>query len=299
MTHSIDTLHSGNTTTECRSNRLRSRVWFITSFNDELKHFDNSKYECWCDDLTEDNKYHFHQLIMFNNQISFNTIKKSYPTAHIQKPIIDVYKCIQYIKENKNGKKTNFNQIGEEPKNTRFKTVKELKDCNEPEILDWKQYNTFMKIHENDEIDVDDMFKEVIVYYISGPSGVGKTERAKQIIRENIDKYGSKVSIVKYENNFWHGVGSNRNIALYDDFRDSHMKPSEFINFIDYNKHYMNVKGGNCINDYKLIIITSVQTLDSIYRNVNDEPRKQWIRRITEIKINDDEIDDEIDFDAL
>lgn len=297
MTHSIDSLHSGNTSTECRPVRIRSRVWFITSFNDELKHFDNAKYECWCDDLTEDNKYHFHQVIVFDNQIAFNTIKKSYPTAHIQKPKIDVYKCIEYIKENKNGKKTNFNEIGEEPKNTRFQTVKELKDCKEPDLLDWKQYNTYMKIHENDEIDIDEMYKEVVVYYISGPSGAGKTERAKQIIRENKEKYGSKVSIVKYEGNFWHGVGSNRNIALYDDFRDSHMKPSEFINFIDYNKHYMNVKGGNCINDYKLIIITSVQPLDEIYRNVSEEPRKQWIRRITEIRIEDD--NDEIDLDAL
>ena len=289
MAHSVDTLHSGNTSTECRT---RSRTWFITSFNDKLKHFENAKYECWCDDLTEDDKYHFHQVVVFNNPISFNTIKKSYATANIQKPKIDVYKCIEYIEANKNGKKSNFNELGERPKNTRFQTVKELKDCKEPDELDWKQYNTYMKIHENDEMDVDDMFKEIIVYYISGPSGVGKTQRAKQIIRENSDKYGTKVSIVKYENNFWHGVGSNRNIAIYDDFRDSHMKPSEFINFIDYNKHYMNVKGGNCINDYKLIIITSVQPLDYIYLNVADEPRKQWMRRIGQnIELKEESLD--------
>lgn len=293
MTHSIDSLHSGNTSPECR--RIRSRVWFITSFNDKLTHFENAKYECWCDDLTEDNKYHFHQVVVFHNQISFNTIKKSYPSAHIQKPIIDVYKCIEYIEANKNGKKSNFQELGERPKNTRFQTVKELKDCKEPDLLDWKQYNTYMKIHENDELDVDDMYKEVVVHYISGPPGAGKTERAKQIIRENKDKYGSKVSIVKYDGNFWHGVGSNRNVALYDDFRDSHMKPSEFINFIDYNKHYMNVKGGNCMNDYKLIIITSIQPLADIYGNVSDEPRKQWMRRITEIRIEGS--DDEVDLD--
>lgn len=295
MTHSVDSLHSGNTSAECR--RIRSRNWFITSFNDTLQHFENAKYEVWCDDLTEDGKYHFHQLIIFENQISFNTIKKVYPTAHIEKPKIDVYKCIDYIKENKNGKKTNINEIGECPKNTRFKTVADLRDCKEPDLLDWKQYNTYQKIHENDEIDIDDMFKEVVCYYISGPSGAGKTERAKQIIRENKEKYGSKVSIVKYESGFWHGVGSNRNIALYDDFRDSHMKASEFINFIDYNKHYMNIKGGNCLNDYKLIIITSIQPLDAIYRNMDDEPRKQWIRRIIEIKIEDS--DDEIDLDLI
>ena len=48
-------------------------------------------------------------------------------------------------------------------------------------------------------------------------------------------------------------------IALYDDFRDSHMKPSEFINFIDYNVHGLNIKNGEIQNNYKYIIITSVQ----------------------------------------
>lgn len=289
MTHPVDSLHSGNTSTECR---VRSRVWFVTSFKDKLIHFENSIFECWCDDYTEENKYHFHQVIVFKNQIYFNTIKKMYPTANIEKPKSDVYTCIKYIKgeiHDERKVKCNYQSIGEEPKNTRFKTVEELKNCNDPELLDWKQYNTYMKIHENDELEVDEMYKEVIVYYIHGPSGIGKTEKAKEIIREQKEKYGTKVSIVKYENGFWHGVGSNRNIALYDDFRDSHMKPSEFINFIDYNIHYMNIKGGNCINNYKLIIITSVQPLNEIYKNVTEEPRKQWIRRIKEIELKNEE----------
>lgn len=164
MTHSIDSLHSGNTSTECR---VRSRVWFITSFNDELKHFDNAKFECWCDDLTEDNKYHFHQVIVFQNQVYFKTIKKVYPTANIQKPKSDVYKCIQYIKgeiHDERKVKSNYQSIGEEPKNTRFKTVADLKECKEPDLLDWKQYNTYQKIHENDEMDVDEM-----CYIVSKP----------------------------------------------------------------------------------------------------------------------------------
>ena len=85
--------------------------------------------------------------------------------------------------------------------------------------------------------------------------------------------------------------------GAHSDFRDSHMSASEFINFIDYNKHYMNVKGGSVMNDYVLIIITSVQPIESIYANMPDEPRKQWIRRITNIVIEDN--DDEIDIDAL
>lgn len=293
MTQTVDTDRSGNTSTD----RLRSRCWMITIFNDKLQHFDRAIYEIWCDDLTKDGKLHMHQVIYFKNPISFNTIKKVYPTAHIEKAR-DVYDAIHYIKDNKKGKKYNIQELGDEPINTRFKSVKELKECENPDELDWKQFNTWQKIHENDEIDIDNITKEVVVYYISGPSGAGKTERAKQIIRENKEKFGGKFSMVKYEGTFWHGVGSNRKIALYDDFRDSHMKPSEFINFVDYNKHYMNIKGGSCLNDYELIIITSVQPLNSIYSGVSGEPKKQWLRRIVEIRIEKDE-DEEIDIDAL
>lgn len=63
---------------------------------------------------------------------------------------------------------------------------------------------------------------------------------------------------VKFNGQFWMGVSEGTGCAVYDDFRASHMKPSEFINFIDYNVHNLNVKGGQIKNKYNLIIITSV-----------------------------------------
>lgn len=73
---------------------------------------------------------------------------------------------------------------------------------------------------------------------------------------------------VKYENGFWNGIGDGTGCCVYDDFRDSHMKASEFINFIDYNVHNLNIKGGNVKNNYNLIIITSVFPLNDIYLGV-------------------------------
>ena len=90
---------------------------------------------------------------------------------------------------------------------------------------------------------------------------------------------------VKYDGNFWHGVTEDCDIALYDDWRDSHMKPAEFINFIDYNRHIMNVKGGSVRNNYKEIYITSVQPPEEIYKNINGEPRKQWERRMNGMQL--------------
>lgn len=166
-------------------------------------------------------------------------------------------------------------------------TVGELMEINNPKDLKSNEYNTWMKIHTvvNNDIDVEDLHKDVKIYYIFGPSGIGKTEKAKQIIRDNKDKYGTKVNMVKREGDYWNGTGTAK-IAIYDEFRDSSMKPSEFINFIDYNVHPMNIKGGSIINRYELIIITSVQNPNNIYPNIGDEPREQWLRRMEIIDMN-------------
>lgn len=168
-------------------------------------------------------------------------------------------------------------------------SVGDLLEINDIEnIPDYRMTNAWKLAHEikeNEPIDIEDWKKEVKVYWIQGPSGIGKTEKAKQIVRDNKEKYGTKVDIIKFVDRFWHGVSGLTPIAIYDDFRDSHMKPSEFINFIDYNVQKMNVKGRTKHNNYSMILITSVQRLSEIYGNVKEEPRKQWERRIEVIDL--------------
>ena len=119
---------------------------------------------------------------------------------------------------------------------------------------------------------------KIEVYWLWGESGAGKTRRALQEIGE------AEFNEVKYDGNFWHGVTEDTEIALYDDWRDTHMKPTELINFIDYNSHIMNVKGGTIRNNYKKIFITTLQDPEKIYSNVPEETRKQWLRRIKKFK---------------
>lgn len=144
------------------------------------------------------------------------------------------------------------------------------------------QYYRIVKdidIEESKKMFVDDVRKNVKVYYVSGHSGAGKTNFAFNLIGKE------PFNLVKYENGFWMGVTSTCKIALYDDWRDDHMEPSEFINFIDYNKHIMNVKGGCVINNYNIIIITTIIRLEFIYMNKPEESRSQWERRVNEICI--------------
>ena len=77
------------------------------------------------------------------------------------------------------------------------------------------------------------------------------------------------------------------------------MKASEFINLIDYNKHIMNIKGSQVMNNYKLIIITSLIHPKKIYCNMTEEAREQWLRRIKIINTSTSDITERLSWDEL
>ena len=160
-----------------------------------------------------------------------------------------------------------------------IKGIKEMSK-EDREELPPQLYNIVQKINQEEEADLtpSECFKEVEVHWYWGESGIGKTRMAMKNIGER------KFNMVKYENGFWHGVG-NAEIALYDDFRDTHMKPTELINFIDYYIHPMNIKGGSKKNIYKEIYITSIQDPEKIYSNMPEEYKRQWLRRLKSITL--------------
>ena len=138
--------------------------------------------------------------------------------------------------------------------------------------------------------------REFAITYSINPNTV---QKSLQILEEEGFEFAH---MVKHNNDFWDkkGVGDGRGAAIYDEFRDSHVKASEFINFIDYNRHYLNVKGGSQMNNFNRIIITSVQHPEHIYAGIADEePRKQWLRRMNIIDLTpktDDKTDNEFSY---
>jgi len=207
-------------------------------------------------------------------------MKKKLPTAHIE-----IARGTPLENRNYCSKEGKFEESGTLPTGGRI-SADELRTMTNEEIIerDARCHNAYIKARDllNADVDIDDIAKPIVVYWIQGPSGCGKTQKAKEIVRLQKAELGTKVNMIKYVNNFYMGVG-NAKIAIYDDFRDSHMKPAEFINLIDYNKQLMNIKNGHKVNDYELVIITSVQNINNIYKNVEDEPRKQWMRRVVVI----------------
>lgn len=178
-----------------------------------------------------------------------------------------------------------LDEQGREP-HQGFHTVGELKNVQEPDELDWREYNTWLKIRSSPKkVKTSEWGKDVRVYYVQGPSGCGKSNFVANMLEtEGVDEFEE----IKHVGEFWHGIVDGEGVAVYDDFRDSHMSASEFINFIDYRTHNLNVKGGSFRNRYTKIFITSVQDIDDIYKGVNGEPRLQWLRRITAYRFESD-----------
>ena len=186
---------------------------------------------------------------------------------------------IEYVKKDGNI----LDEIGKEP-HQGFHTVKDLKEIDNPDNLNWNEYNTWLKIKNTPKkIKKGEWHKDIKVYWIQGDSGIGKSNWAEDLFNKSDFNEMEEISFDK--NGFYNGVVDGKGLCIYDDFRDSDMKASEFIKLIDYRIHNLNIKGGSVKNNYNMIIFTSIQKLENIYSNCKEEQKKQWLRRIEVIDL--------------
>ncbi len=274
-------------------------------------------------------KEHYHVYIQF--KFAMNLSKKKLLSAHIEICRGSPQQNIDYIKKNGDI----ILEEGEPRLGGGGFSIKEVKAMTnaEREELSFNHYNKIQSLKRDElcTLKASEYYKNVEVYYIYGLSGTGKT---KQAIQGIIDLYkqkkisSDKFNEVKYCGSFWNGVSIDNmtEVALYDDFRDYHITPSEFINFIDYNTHVMNIKYGFVMNKFKYIFITSIQSPYDLFIkkgkknnifgdlvgnsksnyeiNENDdenyeESKVQWLRRISQIiKVSGDGLDIKIHVDT-
>lgn len=223
---------------------------------------------------------HIHVYAQFMDSVKMSV--KKLCGAHVEKCRGSAQQNIAYIK-----KDGDIIYEHGEPRLKGGYTIKEVErmDAETRKVLPVQMYNIVQKVDaaEKKYISPLDYYKKMEVFYVYGESGAGKTKWCiDDMVKNNVEKFNE----VKYDGAFWHGVTEDCPVCLYDDWRDSHMKPAEFINFIDYNRHVMNVKGGSMRNNYTRIYITSVQPPEDIYGKVEGEPRKQWERRMKIVHIN-------------
>lgn len=284
MEQACGTSTPNNTNGRVPSNK--TRAYFITFWKQDYPRElpKNMKYLITCEDETEDGKWHGHAFMYFKNPVCMSSVKKLFGNdCHLKKPYNNSG-CIKYVKgEIKDERKVKHNilEYGDAPNDNGIHNIKDLDEIENAEDVPVMMYNIWKKRKtEPKKIKKSEWSKDVKVIYIWGPSGVGKSTKAQELADDEFEE-------IKYVNGFYIGVVDGTGCAIYDDFRDSHMPASEFINFIDYRTHNLNVKGGQVKNKYSKIIITSIIPLHELYRRITQEQKEQWIRRIEEIPICD------------
>lgn len=230
-------------------------------------------------------------------------IKKVSP-HHVDKCRGSPIQCINYVTKDVTDENPLVYEEGQPPHQGRQLTANDLQELTVREIveIDPLHHRAYLNARElliNGPLTANNITntKKMEVYYLYGPSGCGKSLMASYLLKEHMELTKTCCDEVKFKNDFWLNVHGSK-CAWYDEFRDSDMKPSEFISFIDYRSHTMNTKGGSTRNNYTFIVITSVQGPDDIYRNVNGEPRQQWLRRIRWINLGSPIMQKALNIDA-
>ena len=165
------------------------------------------------------------------------------------------------------------------------RTVSELREMSIEDVtpnyykikteIDRKEHdkNTFFSMLNEIE---NDSLKGPEIIYITGASGNGKTYSAYKIALEKFPK--EKIGKLTLNNNFIDIVNEDAECFVIEEFRDSQIKASDFLQLTDKYGYRCNVKGGFVTLRPKMIIICSIKHPSEIY---HDEINVQFLRRIT------------------
>ena len=137
-------------------------------------------------------------------------------------------------------------------------------------------------------MDIESWYKpNMVAYYIQAPPDTDISLVISQLIFRHYPNGGEHMDCVSYKRSFWFNT-TGAKIAVYKDWKCSHMKDDVFVSFIDYNKHWMNIRHGSSLNEYDLVIITSTEKLSDIYPNIRGEYRVMWERRLKVVDLYHD-----------
>lgn len=291
----------------------KSRKYQLT-FNNPLEHADthesiNSRmkelsflYYCLCDEIgKKENTPHTHLYFVCENAVRFTTVKKLFPTAHIESAKGSSRDNRNYIRkegkyENSTKKETNlpetFEEYGEIPldKAEKNETVSAqvlqmIKDgFSNTEIID-KFPSYFSKIayiekmrQEYLEEKFSNERRQVKVVYIYGSTGTGKT-------RYVMDKYGYRN--VSKITNYTHPFDNykNQDVILFDEFRDS-IPISDMLQYLDCYPCILPARYADKVACFTKVYITSNIPIEKQFEYVQKNEPETWnafIRRIDHI----------------
>lgn len=269
-----------------------------------VTNFSTLAFFCMADEVGENKTPHTHIYTCFKSRVRFQTIKKHFPTAHIEPAHGNVQSNIDYIK--KSGKweqsekaettiRGTYEEWGTVPlqkgTNTDMQELYQLIEAgySNSEILAINN-DYILNIEKLDRVRttlLTEKFKNIRrldlkVIYISGATGTGKT-------RSVLDTHGdSNVYRVSDHLHPFDGYACQAVIA-FDEFR-SQIRLSDMLNYCDIYPIELPARYANKFACYDTVYILSNWPLEEQYKEIQKEYPQSWrafLRRIHEVRVYD------------
>lgn len=275
---------------------------------DTLKKFAPDYY---CMDREIGNKTkteHIHIFIYSKSPIRFSTLKNRFPIAHIEKAYGSIKDNVDYIRkkgkwENTDKEETiidgSFIEYGVLPSELiekdaiMGKLIEDIKDGkstidiiedNPQFAFKIKDIETLRQTYLNEKYSREN--RELIVTYLYGSSGVGKTFSifkkygAQNICR--ITNYSSSQGSVLYDN-----YDKAQSILVYEEFH-SQIDIASMLNYLDVYPIRLPARYNNKVACYTRVFITSNVPFESQYAEIKNDYKRHhvyqaWCRRIHNI----------------
>jgi Plasmid replication protein len=263
--------------------------WFI-------KH--NPDLETYSGEEDYENKEHFHIVIKFKNPMPFESIKKRFPYGNIQSAR-NVKDAVQYLvhANDKTKEQYSWDSIISNSENPDL-----YKFDEDAKTLEWvfeeidagriREYNQFTEIPpeiwRNNRQKIEnallyfrericmDKHRNIVVRFVGGSTGFGKTTLAKRYCEGKNMSYcissSSNDALQDYK---------GEQVLILDDLRDDSFSFHDLLKILDnHTKSSARSRYHNKAFIGETIIITSSVPLKDWYKDISAEDRRQLFRRI-------------------
>ena len=296
------------------TNNRRSRKYQLT-FNNPEKHkncshqaikeklssWENIIYWCMCDEIAK--APHTHLFAQFKNPVYFSSIKKTFPSAHIEEAQGTAEENRAYIR--KEGKwedtekgttnlKDTFEEWGTMPQTGQGRRsdlanlYQMIKDgYSNVEILEINPDN-LLNLQHIDKARLEILASRykaerrmnLIVTYVSGATGFGKS-------RYILDNHGDSnvYRVTDYKHPF--DTYSGEDVIVFEEFR-SDLPIGNMLNYLDIYPLQLPARYNNRQACYNFVYVVSNWKLEDQYHNIRLEQTETWyalMRRIHKVRI--------------
>ncbi|QHQ63642.1 hypothetical protein Ana3638_04910 [Anaerocolumna sedimenticola] len=271
------------------------------SIKETLKQWENLIYWCMADEIAK--TLHTHLFIQFKNPIYFSSIKKAFPTAHIEEAqgtakenklyIIKEGKWAETEKGTTNLKDTyeewgTIPEQGQGKRNDLMNLYQMIKDgYSNVEILENNPDNILNLQHiDKARLEIlSNQYKSerrlnLVVTYVSGKTGYGKS---RHILDSHGDANVYRVTDYKHAFDTYNG----EDVIVFEEYR-SDLPIGNMLNYLDVYPLQLPARYNNRQACYNFVYIVSNWKLEDQYFNIkNEQPEtyQAWLRRIHKVRV--------------